>query len=291
MGMTVVEKILARAAGRDAVARGRRRRARAWTSPCPTRTPRWSSTSSSRSSRAPASSRRSGTPRRSRSSSTTGSRPSRPRPRPTRRRSASSWPSTGITRFHDIRGDEGGICHQILPENGYVRPGAVVVGTDSHTTSHGALGAFAFGIGATEMASRLVARRRPQHRGAADHQGRGQRPLPRQRGPQGPDPPPGRQAHRRGRQLPGHRVPRRDHPRDVHLRPPRPVQHDGRGRRHLGHRPRRRGDGPLPARGGGRHRPDRRSSPRPRRRLRARRSRSTSRRSSRRSPARTPSTT
>ena len=59
----------------------------------------------------------------------------------------------GIVKFHDIRGDEGGICHQILPENGYVRPGAVVVGTDSHTTSHGALGAFAFGIGATEMAS------------------------------------------------------------------------------------------------------------------------------------------
>jgi 3-isopropylmalate/(R)-2-methylmalate dehydratase large subunit len=59
----------------------------------------------------------------------------------------------GIARFHDVRGDEGGICHQILPENGYVRPGAVVVGTDSHTTSHGALDAFAFGIGATEMAA------------------------------------------------------------------------------------------------------------------------------------------
>ena len=59
----------------------------------------------------------------------------------------------GIAKFHDIRGDLGGICHQILPENGYVRPGAVVLGTDSHTTSHGALGAFAFGIGATEMAS------------------------------------------------------------------------------------------------------------------------------------------
>ncbi len=59
----------------------------------------------------------------------------------------------GIGKFHDIRGDVGGICHQILPENGYVRPGFVVVGTDSHTTSHGALGAFAFGIGATEMAS------------------------------------------------------------------------------------------------------------------------------------------
>ncbi len=59
----------------------------------------------------------------------------------------------GIGKFHDIRGDEGGICHQILPENGYVRPGYVIVGTDSHTTSHGALGSFAFGIGATEMAS------------------------------------------------------------------------------------------------------------------------------------------
>ena len=58
----------------------------------------------------------------------------------------------GIKKFHDIRGDKGGICHQILPENGYVRPGKIVVGTDSHTTSHGALGAFSFGIGATEMA-------------------------------------------------------------------------------------------------------------------------------------------
>ncbi|MFH1016840.1 MAG: 3-isopropylmalate dehydratase large subunit [Pseudomonadota bacterium] len=58
-----------------------------------------------------------------------------------------------IDRFHDIRGDVGGICHEILPENGYVLPGTVIVGTDSHTTSHGALGAFAFGIGATEMAS------------------------------------------------------------------------------------------------------------------------------------------
>ena len=59
----------------------------------------------------------------------------------------------GIRKFHDVRGDVGGICHQILPENGYVRPGMVLVGTDSHTTTHGALGAFAFGIGATEMAA------------------------------------------------------------------------------------------------------------------------------------------
>jgi 3-isopropylmalate/(R)-2-methylmalate dehydratase large subunit len=59
----------------------------------------------------------------------------------------------GIKKFHEIRGDEGGICHQILPENGYVRPGMIVVGTDSHTTTHGALGAVSWGIGATEMAA------------------------------------------------------------------------------------------------------------------------------------------
>ena len=59
----------------------------------------------------------------------------------------------GIRKFHDIRGDEGGICHQILAENGYVHPGFVVVGTDRHTTSHGALGAFAVEVSAAQMAS------------------------------------------------------------------------------------------------------------------------------------------
>ena len=59
----------------------------------------------------------------------------------------------GITKFHDVRGDSGGICHQVLAEEGYDRPGYVIVGADSHTTSHGALGALAFGVGATEMAS------------------------------------------------------------------------------------------------------------------------------------------
>ena len=59
----------------------------------------------------------------------------------------------GIAKFHDVRGDSGGICHQVMAEEGYDRPGAVIVGADSHTTSHGALGALAFGVGATEMAS------------------------------------------------------------------------------------------------------------------------------------------
>lgn len=56
----------------------------------------------------------------------------------------------GIRNFYDV--GRGGICHQVLAEQGHVRPGMVVVGTDSHTTTHGALGAFATGIGATEMA-------------------------------------------------------------------------------------------------------------------------------------------
>ncbi|MCK4756444.1 3-isopropylmalate dehydratase large subunit [candidate division WOR-3 bacterium] len=54
-----------------------------------------------------------------------------------------------IKYFYDMKE---GICHQILSEFGHCRPGEVLVGTDSHTTTHGAFGTFATGIGATEMA-------------------------------------------------------------------------------------------------------------------------------------------
>lgn len=48
-----------------------------------------------------------------------------------------------------------GICHQLMTEALYVKPGDVVFGTDSHTTTYGCIGAFSSGIGYTEMASIL----------------------------------------------------------------------------------------------------------------------------------------
>ena len=48
-----------------------------------------------------------------------------------------------------------GICHQLMTEAGHVKPGDVVFGTDSHTTTYGCVGAFSTGIGYTEMAGIL----------------------------------------------------------------------------------------------------------------------------------------
>ena len=48
-----------------------------------------------------------------------------------------------------------GICHQLMTEAGYVKPGNIVFGTDSHTTTYGCVGAFSSGIGYTEMSSIL----------------------------------------------------------------------------------------------------------------------------------------
>jgi len=59
----------------------------------------------------------------------------------------------GIRHLFDI-GD--GVCHQVLAESGMVGPGKIVVETDSHTTTMGALGAFGTGVGATDMAVILI---------------------------------------------------------------------------------------------------------------------------------------
>jgi homoaconitate hydratase family protein len=46
-----------------------------------------------------------------------------------------------------------GICHQVLPEEGFAVPGALILGSDSHTTMYGAFNAFSAGIGRTEAAA------------------------------------------------------------------------------------------------------------------------------------------
>ena len=49
-----------------------------------------------------------------------------------------------------------GVCHQVMPEAGLIYPGMLLVATDSHTTTHGAFGAFGTGVGATDLATILL---------------------------------------------------------------------------------------------------------------------------------------
>ncbi|MFH1418995.1 MAG: 3-isopropylmalate dehydratase large subunit [Planctomycetota bacterium] len=59
----------------------------------------------------------------------------------------------GLRNFYDV-GE--GICHQVLLERGHARPGTIIVGSDSHTCSYGAVGVFATGIDRTEAASLML---------------------------------------------------------------------------------------------------------------------------------------
>src|ERR1051326_4410037 len=56
----------------------------------------------------------------------------------------------GVQRFYDV---DAGIAHLVLMEHGHVAPGDLIVGTDSHCTIYGSLGALGTGIGYTEVAS------------------------------------------------------------------------------------------------------------------------------------------
>ncbi|MEI6970102.1 MAG: 3-isopropylmalate dehydratase large subunit [bacterium] len=59
----------------------------------------------------------------------------------------------GIEHFYDPGTPSyKGVCHVALPQEGHVRPGEVIFGTDSHTCTHGALGAFSTGVGNTDAA-------------------------------------------------------------------------------------------------------------------------------------------
>jgi 3-isopropylmalate/(R)-2-methylmalate dehydratase large subunit len=56
----------------------------------------------------------------------------------------------GIKLLFDIGS---GVCHQVMVDEGLVYPGMILVATDSHTTTHGAFGAFGTGVGATDLAA------------------------------------------------------------------------------------------------------------------------------------------
>ncbi len=60
----------------------------------------------------------------------------------------------GIGHFYEAQG--GGIEHIILPQKGLVVPGQVIIGADSHTCTYGALGAFATGVGSTDAAASMI---------------------------------------------------------------------------------------------------------------------------------------
>ena len=59
----------------------------------------------------------------------------------------------GIKKFYDV---DAGIAHVVLTEEGHIRPGMVVIGSDSHTTIYGALGAFGTGVGFSELTAAWV---------------------------------------------------------------------------------------------------------------------------------------
>jgi len=66
-----------------------------------------------------------------------------------------TWAKRQGIRLYDL--GDGGICHVIVPERGYVRPGSTVCCGDSHTCTLGAFGAFALGIGTTAQAGAMLA--------------------------------------------------------------------------------------------------------------------------------------
>ncbi len=128
-------------------------------------------------------------------------------------------------------GDPGqGIVHVIGPEQGLTQPGMTIVCGDSHTSTHGAFGALAFGIGTSEVEHVLATQTLPQMRpGTMAITVDGDAPARRDReGRRARDHRPHR--HRRRDRL-GARVPRQRDPRAVDGRAHDRVQHVDRGRR------------------------------------------------------------
>jgi 3-isopropylmalate/(R)-2-methylmalate dehydratase large subunit len=60
----------------------------------------------------------------------------------------------GIRHYYKL--GRAGVCHALLPEQGHIRPGEVIVGGDSHTCTYGAFAAFSTGIGSTDLAAAIA---------------------------------------------------------------------------------------------------------------------------------------
>jgi 3-isopropylmalate/(R)-2-methylmalate dehydratase large subunit len=77
-------------------------------------------------------------------------------------------PLEGVSNLHtmmrEFAGRQGlrlydvgmGVCHCLLPEQGHVAPGEIVVGADSHTTTYGAINVFSTGVGSTDLAAAML---------------------------------------------------------------------------------------------------------------------------------------
>ncbi|OFW56172.1 MAG: 3-isopropylmalate dehydratase large subunit [Actinobacteria bacterium RBG_19FT_COMBO_54_7] len=77
-------------------------------------------------------------------------------------------PLEGVSNLHtmmrEFAGEQGlclydigmGVCHCLLPEQGHVAPGEIVVGADSHTTTYGAINVFSTGVGSTDLAAAML---------------------------------------------------------------------------------------------------------------------------------------
>ena len=161
----------------------------------------------------------------------------------------------GITKFHDIRGDEGGICHQILAGERLRAARAWSWSAPTATpAATGRMGAMAIGVGATDMAGGVGAGADGERGSAGHHQGRGRRRVRPCVGPKdlilyliGMISAEGanfRVIEFHGRAIKQH----------VGLGTARALQHVGGGGCHLRHRAGRRGDRALPARRGRRDR-------------------------------------
>ena len=128
-------------------------------------------------------------------------------------------------------GDPGqGIVHVIGPEQGRTLPGMTIVCGDSHTATHGAFGALAFGIGTSEVEHVLATQTLPQTRPKWMAVERRRRAAGRRHG-EGRDPRHHRRDRHRRRHRPRHRVPRLGDPRPLDGGPDDGVQHVDRGRR------------------------------------------------------------